>query len=196
MRMPVGSCLCPTGCLLATVRSLLPILLACIALTGCSTGAPEHPRSVDRHALGAFQFFRSQQERMPPQLQRHFGMVIHPRDASDFVPQHVQRVSTTRGVIWAFLDGPDMCIGETLEGSIACSDRRVARIKGVSLGLFRPPSTRIPRPHNFRMIAIMPDQVEAVVAIIGKRPPDIKKVSHNIVAISAARPILLKQLIR
>ena len=140
---------------------------------------------------------RGRSERLPDPLANHVSRLLsQPRGAK---PVTTQVAGTAAGRIWIFFYGKKMCLAQEALGSVACSSMSLARSRGVVLGTFKPPSKEVPRMHGFQLIGIMPDDVRYVSATVGRmhqkryiRVP----VRHNVFAVSAERPVLVRGVVR
>lgn len=113
------------------------------------------------------------------------------------MPVNTQLARTRGGRVWIFLTDRQMCLVQANFGSISCMEKRLARLKGVVLGTFKPPSDETPYLHQFLVLGVLPDDVRYVSATIGRhrhqrhiRVP----VQNNVFAIAAEQPILVRGL--
>jgi hypothetical protein len=167
----------------------------CCLLTGCGAShLSANPEGGESIAV-AFKVLRTRSERLPPPLAQHIARLLKASEKAK--PANTQLVRTRGGSIWAFLTGEKMCLVQANLGSISCSKKRLARSQGVVLGTFKPPSNEVPHLHQFLVLGVMPDDVRYVSATIGRhlhkrhiRVP----VRHNVFAIAAEQPVLVRRL--
>lgn len=178
MRLPVR---------LATAGCACLLLLGCGDLNMSSRQTPRDPTA------SAFRVLRTDPEHLPSSLADHIARLLH-------LPTHAaldntQLTQTQEGSVWVFLSGEKMCLVQANLGSVSCSTKRRARRQGVTLGTFEPPSEAIPRLHRFLVLGVQPDDVRYISATVGRQPHERRvrvPVRHNIFAIAAERPVLIR----
>jgi hypothetical protein len=178
----------------------LSALLCAVLAIGCGQGQePTQPTPTGNGglstALATFSVLQSPAERLPRPLRLHLGRILGHYLHSQFHPTSVQRVRSANGIMWTFVDGAAVCVAQGGRGSVACSQAGRAESEGVSLGVFTPPSERVPWPHDFLMVGLVPNQIDQVLVTIGRRQRTIA-VHSNMFSASGGSPVLIKRLIR
>ena len=139
----------------------------------------------------SFKLFRSRHEMLPTVTRRHLARLVR-QDVGRFLPTNVQYEPTSEGGLWAFIDGRNVCLAQA-GGAVACAAINRAKSEGLTLGVFSPPSRGARRPHNFLVMALVPDGVSRLTAHIGKRTRSLV-VTNNVAAATSDYPIMLEQL--
>jgi hypothetical protein len=196
-----GTALSPHLSCMYCRKTAIALLLAVLA-SGCGEGtAGSRIQPPDQSEVGAhlikrtFALMRGPTESLPPPLHSHLEQLFHRGTRFQFEPSLVQRARTPDGVAWAFLGDDAVCLAQSGYGSVACTRVAQASIEGVSLGVFTPPSKHVPRPQDFLMLGLVPDQIQQAVVTIGKRRRTIP-VRNNLFSASGESPILIKRVIR
>lgn len=185
----------------------LPICLSLLCLStahisGCGREQPSPDTSETTYAVSApksrlsangFQLLRGSPEPLPKSLRLHLAHLLQ-RDPSSFHPQRTQRGRAADGAVWVFFEGENLCLAQGGVGAIACSPAAQASQEGLTLGVFTPPSTHIPRPHDFLVIGLAPNGIGQAVLSIGKTR-HVVRVHRNLYSASGNRPILIRRLL-
>lgn len=176
------------------------VFVAAVGAIGCGDqdqgsphGAGEQPR-VSPATTSSFALLRGPGTTLPKGMWFHLVQILHGGDHTKFRPTYVQRAHTAGGVAWVFVDDRSVCLAEGHRGSVACTNARRARSEGVTLGTFTPPSARVPRPHDFSVIGLVPDRVQQVVVTVGKRRLTLA-VRRNLFSVSRNSPILIDEFV-
>jgi hypothetical protein len=153
--------------------------------------AGQSHRAVKEHFL----LLRGPTETLPQSLRSHLGRLLRGRSNRELRPFLAHRAVADEEPIWVFMERRNLCLAQGGLGSVACSKVHRAELDGVSLGVFSPPSKDVPRPHDFLLLGLAPNDVRKVEITIGKRRQliDVKK---NLYFVAGDQPILVKRLIR
>ena len=171
------------------------ICCACCLLAGCGASHLSSNREGEENIAAAFKVLRTRPEYLPPPLVRHISQLL--KASGKAKPANTQLVRTRKGSIWVFLTGEKMCLIQANFGSVSCTKKRLARLHGVVLGTFKPPSKAVPRLHRFLVLGVMPDDVRYVSATIGRHSHERHirvPVQSNVFAIAAEQPVLVRRL--
>jgi hypothetical protein len=190
----------PTPFPMNTFRKSVALLLIGVA-AGCGQQLdPSHTQPSQGRVAGDnyvaikqhFLLLRGPAESLPQPLRLHLTRLLRGRSAHDIRPVLAQRAVAAGEPVWVFIESANVCLAQGGLGSVACSKAGRAKLEGVSLGVFSPPSKRIRRPHNFLLLGLAPDGITRVGITVGKRRRTIS-VRNNVFAASGDRPILIKQ---
>lgn len=176
------------------IRSLGALGL-CLLVVGCGGSDLPSTAESDKEVAAVFSVLRGNPEHLPPSLSRHVARLLKPSERD--TPVNTQRVGTSEGAVWIFLNGPKMCLAQANFGSIACVTKRLARSQGVVLGTFKPPTKQVPRMHKFSVLGVVPDEVRYVAATIGRGSHRRRvriPVRSNAFAVAAEQSILVDAL--
>lgn len=158
---------------MSPVNRLFVLLLATLAV-GCGehrilTGTDaSHRRSRSLSDQSAFRLLRGPTKSLPQRVRSQLARSLHGGSRDEFRPAHIHRALTAVGVVWTFFDGSALCLADS-HGSVACAKAGRARSKGVILGTFTPPSKRVPRPHDFLVVGLVPEPIRKTVVTFGKQ---------------------------
>jgi hypothetical protein len=178
------------------MKTIIGLILVLLSLTGLgpNNGTPLKPAGSAR--IGeAFSLMATPPTSLPRAVRLHLASLVHPRHPRTFHPRSVHLANTASGPAWIFLERDELCLSQGHQGSVACISRGIAESKGIFLGTFDPPTSATPRPHGFRIVALVPDRIRKVGVSVGGRPTLTKRVSNNLLTYSAQRPILITQFI-
>ncbi|MEX0973415.1 MAG: hypothetical protein WDZ46_09200 [Solirubrobacterales bacterium] len=180
------------------MKALLKLISICcigLLLAGCDTLRLSPHRQDEKSIAVAFEVLRTPSERMSPALVRHIARLRQASERDTLV--NTQLARTKAGRIWIFLTGKQMCLIQAEFGSISCTQKRLARSKGVVLGTFKPPTKAKPYLHRFLVLGVLPDDVRYVSATVG-RAGDKRHVREpvrdNVFAVAAEQPVLVRGL--
>jgi len=160
-------------------------------LSARDTDTPHNPFGSE----GSFLILRGPTERLPRLLRFHLARLLSSAHLLHAQPELVQRARTPFGPAWVFVEGDELCLAQGHGGAVACSQVKRAALEGVTLGTFIPPSRKVPKPHHFLLMGLMPDAVKRVAITSGRRRA-VLSVQGNLVSASAGWPILIRRLIR
>jgi hypothetical protein len=152
------------------------------------------PRGTSTTIEKSFRLFDSTPEMLPVSVRARLSRILK-KPGTPFTPSPVQRSHTNGGIVWAFVVGDQVCLTQGTHGASVCVAKDVAISEGVSLGTFSPPSQRIPRPHNFLLLGLVPDGVGRVELKIGRRR-ERAGVKNNLYSVSGDKPIFVRRLVR
>ena len=167
-------------------------------VNGCGDSDRPKPANTQSNSYStikdSFHLLEGSTEVLPKSSRSHLARILNTGSDSQFKPTLFQRAITANGVAWVFLNGNKVCLLQGNRGAATCSPASHARVKGVLLGAFSPPSKRIPRPHDFLLMGLAPDGVARVAITIGTRRQTIP-VRNNLFSASGDRPVLVKQFV-
>jgi len=106
-------------------------------------------------------------------------------------PTKTQLVSRQSG-LWVVSTEDLLCISQ--RRGAACEPPEVAARRGVLLGTFQPPSKRHLKPNAFQLQGLVPDNVNNVLLIVGKRRL-VADVRRNIFSVEQDKPVHLLRLL-
>jgi hypothetical protein len=181
------------------VPRLFVLLLAALAV-GCGEHKIVTSTELGQRRSGAlsdqlaFRLLRGPADPLPERVRSQLARNLQRGSRDEFVPTHIHRVHTAAGAIWVFIDGSAVCLAQGTRGAVACTDSDHANFEGVTLVTFTPPSSRVPRPHDFFVMGLLPDQVGEVEVNIGKRHQTLT-VRRNLFFATSNRPILITRLV-
>jgi hypothetical protein len=182
------------------IKQLLAILLSVSAMGGHST---EQERSLDGSARDqvvaalsfsrSFSVMRGPEADLPQELQRHLSQLLY--DRRQIAPTSVHHGIAGDEHVWVFVDRGLVCLAQAGQGAVACSPPAEALVNGVTLGVFTPPSSERPYPHDFTVLGLVPDTIRRVAFTTNHHRRTVA-VRHNLFSVSAARAILIRRLIK
>ena len=181
-----------------SINQLIAALLTVLALSwqgsagSVSRTAAASPKGPE--ALRAtFGLLRSPEETLPKPLQAHLSKILFRKGRLS--PSLVQREAADGRDAWAFSTRGMVCLAQGGRGSAACTSPKDAIENGVTLGAFSPPSTTIPRLHDFLVIGLVPDSVALVHITIG-RADHVVAVHNNMFSVASdTRPITVHRFV-
>ncbi len=185
---------------MSLVTRPLVLLLSALAV-GCGehrnmVGAEvDHLRSGSLSDQSAFRLLEGPADSLPDRVRSQLARNLHRGSPGRFEPTHIHHAHTHVGEIWVFFDDSSVCLAQGDRGAVACTDPGHAHLEGVTLGTFTPPSSRLPRPHNFLVVGLVPDRIRQVVLNIGNRRQTLT-VRKNLFSVTSSRPILITRLVR
>lgn len=167
------------------------LLLLLVASTGCghAPGASRVNRIPSQREVAQFHLLRGPSDIMPFAVTAHLAHILAEQLDGPLTAQFVRHAPTAQGTVWVFLTETALCLAQGNRGAVACSTPSRAASDGISLGVFSPPSTAVPRAHDFLLFGLVPDGVRHVRLKIGKRHRTVK-VRNNLYSASSDRPIL------
>jgi hypothetical protein len=108
-------------------------------------------------------------------------------------PEQTQLVSL-HPFLWAVSTERLLCISQPR--GAACASKWGAARRGVLLATFQPPTPRQPKPHDFLLQGLVPDDVNEVAVVIGKLQHQRVVVTRNTFSVKRDKPVRLLRLIR
>jgi hypothetical protein len=171
----------------------LPALLG-LLLFGCAGSQTQTVEPPSKAGVGSvagnFGLLQSPVERLPAGEHARLRSLLS-RGPDAFRPKLIQRVRTSAGSLWVFLHSGELCIAQSDRGAVACSSQSKAIAEGILVGAFTPPTARMPRPHKFVLLGLLPDDMRGVVIKLGAERRAVT-VQHNVVlARDPDQPILV-----
>lgn len=182
--------------MLQPLRLSHPPLVLCLLLAllgGCGTAEPGTSNSPNQELRRSFRILRTSPEHLRgserSRILKHLSL-----DGSQALISEPQRAVTKYGPLWIFPTSKHLlCIAQARGGG--CAPVKVARKKGVYLGVFRPPTKQQPVLHDFLVQGVVPDDVKQVVVTVGNRHTRLS-VRRNIFSVKAEQPVHVKRLLR
>lgn len=142
----------------------------------------------------SFRLFRGNPEALPGSVRTRLSRLLNEGNAP-FEPLLVQRSQTNAEIVWAFLLREKVCLAQGTHGAAGCVAMTDATTQGISLGTFSPPSKRIPRPHNFQVLGLVPNGVARIEFKVGKGRKSAEG-KNNLYSVSGNKPIFVRRLVR
>lgn len=175
--------------------SYLPLVLCFVLalLGGCGAAEPATSDSPNQELQRSFRILRTPPENLRGSERSHMLKAIT-LEGSQTLTSEPQLASTEYGRLWVFTTSKHLlCIAQARGGG--CAPVKVARKKGVYLGVFRPPTKQRPVLHGFLVQGVIPDDVKQVVVTVGKRHTRVS-VRRNVFSVAAEQPVHVKRLLR
>jgi|GEM_PF-3366482 len=165
-------------------------LLILVVMAGCgqATDTTTLERSTVPRAVESFHLLRTPSNDMPLVVRTHLSNILVGQLNEQINPTLVHRTNTGKGAVWVFRTDHALCLAQDGRGAVGCSTFSRARSHGISLGIFSPPTSTVPRPHNFLLIGLVPDGIKRVEVTVGNRRRTVE-VHNNLFAASGDQPV-------